>query len=216
MHRQLVAVLDRADHGIDVGEIDPGIDALRVQVDRQRDEVHVAGALAVAEQATFDAIGARHERQLGRGHGRAAVVVGMDAQHHALPAANVAAEPFDLVGIDVGGRHLHGGGQVQDHRPLPCRLPNVHDRLADLHRKVELGAGEALGRILNRKSVFVASASRRTLRAAWTARAVIPVRSIRTRPAAGAWRWSCRGARSRASHRGAPRRCARSAAPGPA
>ena len=55
----------------------PGIDALRVQVEAERDEADVAGALAVAEQAALDALRARHQRELGRGDAAAAVVVRM-------------------------------------------------------------------------------------------------------------------------------------------
>ncbi len=56
-------------------KIQARMDALRVEVERQRDEVDVAGALAVAEQAALDAIGAGHDRQLGGGDAGAAVVV---------------------------------------------------------------------------------------------------------------------------------------------
>jgi hypothetical protein len=60
----------------------------------------------------------------------------------------VAQEPLDLVGVDVGSGHLDGGGQVEDDLPLRAGLPHVHHPLADLHRIVELGAGEALRRVL--------------------------------------------------------------------
>ena len=61
---------------------------------------------------------------------------------------DLAAEPLDLVGEDVGRRHLHRGGQVEDHLAFGRRAPGVHDRLADLDGVVQLGAGEALRRIL--------------------------------------------------------------------
>ena len=59
----------------------------------------------------------------------------------------VAAEPFNLVGIDVRRRHFHRGRQIDDHRVLRGWLPDVHDRLADLQGKIKLGAGKALRRI---------------------------------------------------------------------
>ena len=72
-------------------------------------DVDVAGALAVAEQRALDALAAGHQRQLGRGHGRAAVVVRVQADDHALAPRDLAAERLDQVGVEVGGRQLDGG-----------------------------------------------------------------------------------------------------------
>ena len=47
-----------------------------------------------------------------------------------------------------GGRHLHRRRQIEDGPLLRRRLPHVSHRLADLQRVAELGAGEALGRVL--------------------------------------------------------------------
>ena len=82
-HRQLVAVLDRAPDLVDVAEVDLRVDALAEQVHAQRHQADVAGALAVAEQAALDAVGAGHEAQLGGGDGGAAVVVRVQAQDDA-------------------------------------------------------------------------------------------------------------------------------------
>src|SRR5665213_683535 len=49
MHGQLRAVLDRAPDLVDLREIDLRVDALTEQVQAERDEVDVAGALAVPE-----------------------------------------------------------------------------------------------------------------------------------------------------------------------
>ena len=57
--RQLVAVLHRPTDLVDVGEVDLRVDALAEQVEPQRDQADVAGALAVAEQAPLDPVGAR-------------------------------------------------------------------------------------------------------------------------------------------------------------
>jgi hypothetical protein len=122
--------------------------ALREQVHGQGHDVDVAGALPVAEQRALDPIGAGQHRQLGRRHGGAAVVVGVQAQHDGLAVLDGAAEPLDDVGVHVGAVHLDGGGQVEDHRTIGCRLDDVHDRLADLDGELGLGAGEALRRVL--------------------------------------------------------------------
>ena len=56
-----VSWLQYSDGALDlrrVAEVDLRVDALGEQVDAQRDQVDVAGALAVAEQAALDAVGA--------------------------------------------------------------------------------------------------------------------------------------------------------------
>ena len=54
-------LLDASSNLVDVGEIERGIDALRVQVQGDVHEINIAGALAVAEQATLDALCAGHQ-----------------------------------------------------------------------------------------------------------------------------------------------------------
>ena len=73
---------------------------------------------------------------------------GCTAEHDRVAARDAAPEPFDHVGVHVRRRHLDGRGQVQDEAALRRRLEHVHDRLADVQRVVELGASEALGRVL--------------------------------------------------------------------
>ena len=47
-----------------------------------------------------------------------------------------------------GRVHLDRGRQVHDQRPLGRRLDDLGDRVADLDRVLDLGAGVALGRVL--------------------------------------------------------------------
>ena len=77
MHGDLVAVLHRATDVVDVAHIQLRIDALAEEVHAQRDEADVAGALAVAEEAALDAVGAGHVAELGGGDGGPSVVVGV-------------------------------------------------------------------------------------------------------------------------------------------
>ena len=58
------------------------------------------------------------------------------------------AHPLDRVGVDVGGGHLDGGGQVDDQRPVRRRLDDVGDGVADLVGVLQLGAGVGLGGVL--------------------------------------------------------------------
>ena len=113
---------------------------------------------------------------------------------------DVAAEPFDLVGVDVRRRHLDRRRQVEDHLALGRRLPDLVHRVADLDREVELGAGEALRAVLEqpvRAGLRCGDARARSARPAPRCRRCRPGRA-RTRRAAAPWRSSCRGARSRA------------------
>ena len=80
MHRDLVAVLHHPADLIDVGEIQPWRNPLRVQVQRDVGQVAVAGALTVAEEAAFQPVGPGHQRQLGRRNARAPVVVRVHRQ----------------------------------------------------------------------------------------------------------------------------------------
>ena len=87
-------------------------------------------------------------RQLGRGDRRAPVVVRVQADHGVLAPGELAAEPLDLVGVDVGRRHLDGRRQVEDDLAAVLGLPHVGDRLAHVDRERQLGAGEDLRAVL--------------------------------------------------------------------
>ena len=146
--RQLVARLDDRLRLVDLREVEPGIDALGEEVQRQRHEVDVAGALAVSEERPLDALGARHQPELGGRDGGAAVVVRVDAEDDLVARGDVALEPLEPVRVDVRREGLDGRRQVDDH-PLLARRPPLGDhRLADLERVVVFGAVEALGRVL--------------------------------------------------------------------
>ena len=53
---------------------------MAVQVHGQGHGIHVAGALAIAEQAALHALGTCQHRQLGAGHAGAAVIVGVGGE----------------------------------------------------------------------------------------------------------------------------------------
>ena len=147
-HVHVGGPLDDAADLVDVGQVEHGVDALAEEVEGQGHQVHVAGALAVAEQAALDAVSAGHEAELGGGHARAAVVVVVQGQAHGVTVGQVSAHPLDLVGVDVGGSPLNGGGKVEDDLAVILGLPHVHDGLADLKAVVELGVHEDLRGVL--------------------------------------------------------------------
>ncbi len=142
VHGDLVAVFDRLDHLVDVREVEARVHALRVHVQRNGHEAAIARPLAIPEQAAFDPVRARHDAQLRRRDAGAAVVMGVERDHRAVPVGQVAAEILDLVGVDVGRRAFDRGGQVQDDRPIGRRLQDVHHRLAAFEAEVQFGGAE--------------------------------------------------------------------------
>ena len=150
VHRQLVDRFHRFLDAAHLAEVELRIDALREHVHRHRHQVAVAGALAVAEQRSFDALRARHQGEFGGRDAGTAVVVRVQTDDHAVARREVADEPLDLIRIDVRRGHLHGGRQIDDHRFRRCRTPLACDRGGNFHREVEFGAGETLRRILER------------------------------------------------------------------
>ena len=92
----LVAVFDGLDDRVDVREIEPRIDALRVHVERDCHQAAVAGALAVAEQAALDAVGAGHQPELGRGDAGAAVVVGVQADDRRCRGCGMLRQNYSI------------------------------------------------------------------------------------------------------------------------
>ena len=131
-----------------VREIQPGGDAVTVHVESDRDDIEVAGAFAIAEERAFDAVRAGHQAKLGGGDAGAAVIVRVQRDDHRVPARQVAAHPFDHVGMDVGSGPLDGVRQVDDHFFLRCRLPDVDHARAAFECEVEFGVGERFGRVL--------------------------------------------------------------------
>ncbi len=148
VHGQLIAVLGRALHCVDVAEVDLRVDALGEQVDAQGDQVDVAGALPVAEQAPFDAVRAGHVAELGRRDRGTAVVVRMQRQDDVLAVCEVPRHPFDRVCIHVGGGHLNGRWKVDDDLAFRGRFEDFEDLVADVDGELEFRAGVTLGRVL--------------------------------------------------------------------
>ena len=126
MDRQFVAIFDRADHPVDIREIERGIDALRVHVEGHRNEAAIARPLAVSEQAAFDSVCPCHQRQFRRRDAGSAIVMGVQRDDRAIAIGQVADEIFDLIGVDIGRRRFHCGGQVQDDRMLGRGCEHVH------------------------------------------------------------------------------------------
>ena len=148
MHRQTVGVFGHVSGLVDVADVEFGVDPLREEIERQVHDVHVARALPVAEKRALDAVGAREDAEFGGGDPGAPVVVRVQREHDAVATVHVTKEPLDRVGVEIRRVHLDRRREVQDQRPIGRRIDDLDHRVADLERVVELGAGEALGRVL--------------------------------------------------------------------
>ncbi len=76
MNRQGIAMFDRAHNGTQLRKIKLRIDALRIKIQRQRDEIDIAGALAIAEQATFNTVCTSEQGLFRRGNRRSRSLCG--------------------------------------------------------------------------------------------------------------------------------------------
>ena len=71
--------------------------------------------------------------------------MGVQGQDDGVAAVQVAAHPLDGVGVDVGGDHLHCGGQVDDDGVVGCGVHDLDDGVADFFGVGQFGAGVGLG-----------------------------------------------------------------------
>ena len=101
----------------------PGIDALREEVQAERHEADVAGALAVAEEAAFDPLAPASSASSAAATPQPRSLCGCTDSTIASRRASVRRHPFDLVGVDVRRRHLDRRRQVDDHlaRGVGCQ-----------------------------------------------------------------------------------------------
>ena len=141
------ALVDIAD-AVDVGEVETGMNAVRVEVQCDGDDVEVARAFPVAEECALDAVGASEQGEFGGGDAGTAVVVGVQGDEREVAAGEVGGHPLDLIGMDVGRGVFNGGREIEDDLIFRGRLPAVGDGFAYLQGEIEFGAREALGRIL--------------------------------------------------------------------
>ena len=107
----LGAVFDGLDDASHVRQIDLGIHTLRIQIHRAGHQVHVAGALAVAEQRSLDPVGARQQAELGSRHPATAIVVRMQADVTFARGAR-CARIHSIVGVNVGRAHRQSPGRL--------------------------------------------------------------------------------------------------------
>ena len=139
------AVLIGLADGGHIGEVQLRVHAVGVHIHCQSDDIHVAGALAVAEQGALHPVGACQQGQFGIRHAGAPVVVGVQGECHVLPVLEVLAHVLHLAGVDVGHAHFHGDREVDDDVVVRAGFQHIEDCVADLQSVFGFGAGEAFG-----------------------------------------------------------------------
>ena len=133
---------------IDIAEIEAGMNAMSVHVQRDSHDIDIAGALAVSEERSFDPLGAGQKPEFRRRDPGSAIVVSVQRDHGAISPRQMPAHPFDLIRMHIWRRVLHGRRKIENDLILDRWLPDVGDRLTDLQSEIELRTGETLRRIL--------------------------------------------------------------------
>ena len=143
MRRALVDVLYR----IYIVQVKLGVNALRVEIEREGYEIYVSRPFTVSEERALYSFRARKHSELRRSNCRSAVVVRMQADYRVLAVGETAAEILYLIGKKIRRAALDGRGQIEYHLVALARVKRVHDGSADFRGKVRLRAHEALGRV---------------------------------------------------------------------
>ena len=121
---------------------------MHVEIQGHGHDVQISRAFAIAEQSSFHSIRAGEQAEFRRGHAGATIVVSVQTDDKRIAVFEIAAHPFNLVGINIGHRDLDRVRQIQNHFPLGRRLPRVHHGLGNLLGIFHFRHAEALRRIL--------------------------------------------------------------------
>ena len=146
--RHLVTSLRDLDDFIDVADVQLRINSLGEHVIGDIQKVKISGALSVPEQRAFQAVCPGQQGKLGCCRPGPAVIVRMNRQDHCLAVVQPSAGPLHAVSKHIRRRHLHRGGQIDDHGVLFCRPPCIDHRVTDLQRIIRFRSGVALRRVL--------------------------------------------------------------------
>src|SRR5258708_194619 len=125
--------LDRAN----IAKIQARINTLGIHIERYSNYIHAARTLAVTEECALYAIRTGQQAQFSAGDSRAAIIVRVQADDSCFAIAQVAAEPFDLVCMNIRRRDFNGDRKVQDDLVLGSWLPHVNNSFADLKGEID-------------------------------------------------------------------------------
>ena len=141
----LSAVLHGAANLIDVREVDARINSLAEKIQSQGQQVNVTGALALSQEAAFDAVRAGEECKFSTGDTGSTIIVRVDRQRNVLASGKVTRHVLDLVGKDIGGRAFNGRGQVEDDLAAFLWLPDIHNGFTHFQCEITLGINKNFG-----------------------------------------------------------------------
>ena len=85
-----------------IAEIQLGINALRVHIHGEGNDIHVSCALAVAEESSLDALCTCKESHFRVSHRTAAVVVGVEGDYDVFAVFQVLAHILYLICVNMG------------------------------------------------------------------------------------------------------------------
>ena len=172
MNLYLRAGLANRANFVHVAEIQQRIYTLTVQVHGHGNDVHIASALAIAQQGAFNTIGTGHYRELGSRNGTSAIIMSVQTHHHGVSPVDMSAEKFNLIRKDIGCGHFHSSREIDD-AFLLCRwLPDIDYRITHVHGIINFSAGKTLRgvlenpiglRVLLSESFYVSGAGNRNI-----------------------------------------------------
>src|SRR5258708_5101500 len=138
-HLKSRAFLSNGPDCANVAEIQARINALCIHVERYSNYIHIPCTLAVAKECPFYAIRTGQQAQLCAGNTRSAIIVRVQADDSCLAVAQVPAEPFDLVCMNICRCDFNSDRQVQDDLVLRRGSPHINDSFADLKSEIDFG-----------------------------------------------------------------------------
>src|SRR6266404_6725481 len=138
-HLKSRASLSNGPDRTNVAQIQTRINTLCIHIERYGHYIHVARTLTVTEECPLNALRAGQQAQLCAGDARSAIIVRVQADEGCLAIAQVPAEPFDLVSMNIWCRDFDSDWQVQDDLVLRSGLPHINDSFADLKGEIDFG-----------------------------------------------------------------------------
>src|SRR5438270_11993018 len=120
-HPKSRAFLSNGPDRANVAKIQARINALCIHIERYSNYIHVACTLAVAKECPFYAIRTGQQAQLSAGDAPSAITGRVQADEGWLAIAQVPAEAFDLISMNILCSESNADRQVQADVVLPSR-----------------------------------------------------------------------------------------------
>src|SRR5258708_12464490 len=138
-HLKWRAFLSDGPDRANVTKVQARINPLCIHIERYSNYIHIACTLAVAKECPFYAIRTGQQAQLCAGNTRSAIIVRVQADDSCLAVAQVPAEPFDLVCMNIWCCDFNGDRQVQDDLVLRTSFPHITDTFPHLKTQLDFG-----------------------------------------------------------------------------